>query len=30
MGELFKVVALGKGISEPLLGFLSGDRSAAL
>lgn len=30
MGELFKVVALGKGISEPLLGFLSGDRSATL
>ncbi len=30
MGELFKVVALGKGISEPLLGFLSGDRSKTL
>jgi len=30
MGELFKVIALGKGISEPLLGFVNGDRSAAL
>ncbi|MCP5230427.1 SAM-dependent methyltransferase [Accumulibacter sp.] len=30
MGELFKVIALGKGISEPLLGFVSGDRSATL
>jgi SAM-dependent MidA family methyltransferase len=30
MGELFKVIALGRGISEPLLGFSSGDRSATL
>ena len=30
MGELFKVIALGKGISEPLLGFAQGDRSATL
>jgi SAM-dependent MidA family methyltransferase len=30
MGELFKVIALGKGISEPLLGFLRGERSATL
>ena len=30
MGELFKVIALGKGISKPLLGFVSGDRSATL
>jgi len=30
MGELFKVIALGKGISEPLLGFVSGDRSVTL
>ncbi len=30
MGELFKVMALGKGIAEPLLGFVSGDRSASL
>jgi SAM-dependent MidA family methyltransferase len=30
MGELFKVIALGKGIREPLLGFVSGDRSATL
>jgi len=30
MGELFKVIALGKGIAEPLLGFLRGDRSATL
>ncbi|MDD3352681.1 SAM-dependent methyltransferase [Zoogloea sp.] len=26
MGELFKVIALGKGISQPLVGFLRGDR----
>lgn len=26
MGELFKVLALGRGIKEPLLGFLRGDR----
>ena len=30
MGELFKVMALGKGIAEPLLGFASGDRSRTL
>ncbi len=30
MGELFKVIALGRGISEPLLGFASGDRSQTL
>ncbi|MBI4742695.1 MAG: SAM-dependent methyltransferase [Betaproteobacteria bacterium] len=30
MGELFKVVALGKGIAEPLIGFSRGDRSATL
>ena len=30
MGELFKVLAVGKGISVPLHGFSRGDRSAAL
>jgi SAM-dependent MidA family methyltransferase len=30
MGELFKVIALGKGYAEPLIGFTSGDRSASL
>ena len=30
MGELFKVIALGKGIDEILLGFAVGDRSATL
>ncbi|MBI3068890.1 MAG: SAM-dependent methyltransferase [Betaproteobacteria bacterium] len=30
MGELFKVIALGKNVAEPLLGFRSGDRSALL
>ncbi|HEY0268384.1 MAG TPA: SAM-dependent methyltransferase [Methyloradius sp.] len=30
MGELFKVIALGKGISEGLLGFSRGDRSHTL
>ncbi len=30
MGELFKVIALGRGIDEPLVGFASGDRSATL
>jgi SAM-dependent MidA family methyltransferase len=30
MGELFKVLAFGRGIDEPLLGFLSGDRLARL
>ncbi len=30
MGELFKVLAVGKGVAQPLLGFSSGDRSSAL
>jgi len=30
MGELFKVIALGRGIDEPLLGFASGDKSRLL
>ena len=30
MGELFKVIALGRGISQPLIGFLRGDRLHAL
>lgn len=30
MGELFKVMALGKGIDEALAGFALGDRSASL
>jgi SAM-dependent MidA family methyltransferase len=30
MGELFKVMALGKGISETLQGFSAGDRSMTL
>ncbi len=30
MGELFKVIALGRGVEEPLLGFRSGDRSHTL
>ena len=30
MGELFKVLALGRGISHPLLGFARGDRTARL
>ena len=30
MGELFKVIALGKGITQPLLGFTSGDRRHTL
>ena len=30
MGELFKVIALGKGYAAPLIGFASGDRRAAL
>jgi SAM-dependent MidA family methyltransferase len=30
MGELFKVIALGRGIEEPLLGFLRGDRTHTL
>jgi SAM-dependent MidA family methyltransferase len=30
MGELFKVLAVGKGVPQPLMGFASGDRSHAL
>ena len=30
MGELFKVLAVGRGIAAPLLGFSRGDRSHAL
>ena len=30
MGELFKVLALGKRYSERLIGFANGDRSATL
>ena len=30
MGELFKVIALGKGMNEPLRGFTSGDKSRFL
>ena len=30
MGERFKVIALGRGVDGPLLGFCRGDRSAAL
>ena len=30
MGELFKVIALGKGIDRPLAGFLRGDMSRSL
>lgn len=30
MGELFKVIALGRGIDFPLLGFRRGDKSASL
>jgi len=30
MGELFKVMALGRGIDEPLLGFRRGDQSHRL
>jgi SAM-dependent MidA family methyltransferase len=30
MGELFKVMALGKGIQTPLLGFMRGDKSHTL
>jgi SAM-dependent MidA family methyltransferase len=30
MGELFKVMALGKGVARPLLGFIQGDRRHAL
>ena len=30
MGDLFKVIVLGKGISDALQGFVTGDRSATL
>jgi len=30
MGELFKVLAVGRGVTQPLLGFSSGDRSGTL
>jgi SAM-dependent MidA family methyltransferase len=30
MGELFKVIALGRGVPGPLLGFARGDRVHAL
>jgi SAM-dependent MidA family methyltransferase len=30
MGELFKVLAVGRGVDAPLIGFSSGDRSHAL
>ena len=30
MGELFKVIALGKGIDAPLRNFLAGDKSRML
>ena len=30
MGELFKVLAVGRGVTQPLRGFASGDRSHAL
>jgi SAM-dependent MidA family methyltransferase len=30
MGELFKVLALGRGIEMPLMGFVRGDRSSSL
>jgi len=30
MGELFKVLAVGRGVDRPLIGFSSGDRSQAL
>jgi SAM-dependent MidA family methyltransferase len=30
MGELFKVLAVGKGVPDPLLGFARGDRTARL
>ena len=30
MGELFKVIALGKGVAQPLLGFAGGDRRHTL
>ena len=30
MGELFKVLAVGRGVHKPMIGFLSGDRSQTL
>jgi len=30
MGELFKVLAVGKGVKDPLMGFSRGDRSGTL
>jgi SAM-dependent MidA family methyltransferase len=30
MGELFKVIAFGKNIQQPLIGFSSGDKSRML
>ena len=30
MGELFKVIALGRGVNMPLCGFVSGDKSRLL
>ncbi|MFZ2301513.1 MAG: SAM-dependent methyltransferase [Gallionella sp.] len=30
MGELFKVIALGRGVSEPLCGFVRGDMTRSL
>ena len=30
MGELFKVLAVGRGLERPLLGFSRGDRTASL
>ena len=30
MGELFKVIAIGRGIDQPLCGFVSGDQSRRL
>jgi SAM-dependent MidA family methyltransferase len=30
MGELFKVLAVGRGAEQPLLGFSRGDRAGAL
>ena len=30
MGELFKIIALGKGVNMPLCGFVSGDKSRLL
>ncbi len=30
MGELFKAIAFGKNISQPLIGFTNGDKSRLL